>query len=109
MSFIKRGNLTAMPFIENIINTEIRHISVKIGVPIVIHQSLNTLTKYKGDDPLGYKKIKTKKDKLSMFLSLVKHLYKIKKDLDVKYKDKKLIKIIITKNNRIGFVYEKKK
>lgn len=109
MSFIRRENLKTMPFIENILHNQIRDIINKIGVPIIIYQSLNTLTQYRGNDFLGYKKIKHRNHKLNIFLDLVKHLQLRKKVRDEKYKDqnKKIVKIIITKNNNILFVCEK--
>ena len=107
MSFIKRVNLSKMRFTENIINRKIREMSSKIGVPIIINQSLRALTKYRGEDNLGYKRIKSRQDRLISFLLLLKHLYKVKKENDVKYKSKKTIKILITKNNNIHFLYAK--
>lgn len=109
MSFIKRRNMEAIPFIENIISIEIRAMYLKIEVPIIIHQSLNTITRYRGNDSLGHKKIKSRKDKLNSFLMLLKYLYEKKKEKDEKYKDRKIIKIVVAKNNNVHFICEKSK
>jgi hypothetical protein len=109
MSFIKRRNLEALPVIENILYIQIREAIAKIGVPMIIYHSLNTLTKYRGKDPLEHKKIKTRKHKLKYFLNFLNHVYLKKKLRDERYKDQniKIVKIIITKNDNIIFVYEK--
>jgi hypothetical protein len=109
MGFIQRGNLEAIPFIENILNIQIHNITVKIGAPIIIHNSLNNLTKYKGNDILEIKKMKSRNDKLKHFLKIIKRIYKAKKEAESKDKNMIILKVILLKSNRIYFMCKKSK
>lgn len=107
MGFIQRGNLEAIPFIENILNIQINNIIVKIRAPVVIHNSLNNLTKYKGNDILEIKKMKSRNEKLKQFLKIIKKIYKAKKEAESKNKNMIILKVIVLKSNRICFMCKK--
>lgn len=107
MGFIKRENLKDIPYIQNNLNIIIRDITIKIGVPIEFHQSVNAITKYRGKDLLGFKKIQSRSQKLNKILNLLKCIYKLKKEKDAKYKDKKITKVVITKNYILHFLCTK--
>lgn len=109
MVFIQRGNLEAIPFIENILNIQIHNVTVKIGAPMIIYNSLNNLTKYKGNDILEIKKMKSRNDKLKHFLKIIKRIYKAKKEAENKDKNMIIIKVILLKSNRICFMCKKTK
>ncbi len=108
MGFIKRGNLSDMETIKNILRSEIRVVISKIKVPVLINQSMKTLTKYKGTDILEIKKIKNTIKRLKEVLFIMRKMYKLQQEMSEKYKERKIIQIHITSKAKLLFVYEKK-